>query len=299
MLQQIGGHRVDLLTAGELNAALHRHLPVNLAEKMEIEKVRGMKLLKLPLVSSVATSASFILSNSPTEGNPAGPDSGYLWRLWRLTVASSAIPDTAQYQLYAGSDLNTLPKNLIDAGPVSSTTGNGATVSNAGSATDPSANTVITQIAAGSFTGNTKYTVTGLTYLDGTVTAADDDNMRIVANGGTLALISTGFGGGPYPFGPIYFTTAASPTALQVEARVAASGASAVYHASIDATPTQTTTGTQGLQVNQVYYPASHGIYLWSGEQIYVNIIGATVGNSYTLSGVAVEVPVEMQGKIL
>jgi hypothetical protein len=56
---------------------------------------------------------------------------------------------------------------------------------------------------------------------------------------------------------------------------------------------------TGGQPVNQGYYPASDSAWLWPGEQIYAAITGATIGNQYVLSGVAVEAAAEMVAKLV
>ena len=52
------------------------------------------------------------------------------------------------------------------------------------------------------------------------------------------------------------------------------------------------------LKVGQAYYPGTLGLFLWPGEQLYVSIT-SVANNSYWLTGIAVEVPAEMAGKIL
>lgn len=52
------------------------------------------------------------------------------------------------------------------------------------------------------------------------------------------------------------------------------------------------------LKVNTAYYPGNRGLFLWPGEQLYAAV--TSVANStYRITGAAVEVPAEMQGKIL
>lgn len=54
-----------------------------------------------------------------------------------------------------------------------------------------------------------------------------------------------------------------------------------------------------GLPVNQGYYFTTKTVFLQPGEQLYAQILTATVGNQYWLDGEAVRVPAEMKGKIL
>jgi hypothetical protein len=52
------------------------------------------------------------------------------------------------------------------------------------------------------------------------------------------------------------------------------------------------------LQVGAAYYPSSRGLFLMPGEQLVASV-GATNGNSYTISGQVVIVPAEMMGKLV
>ena len=59
------------------------------------------------------------------------------------------------------------------------------------------------------------------------------------------------------------------------------------------------TAGTAGQPVGVGYYPSSEATWLWSGEQIYAQLLGATVGNNYVLSGIAIEVAAEEVAKLI
>lgn len=52
------------------------------------------------------------------------------------------------------------------------------------------------------------------------------------------------------------------------------------------------------LKVGQAYYPGTRGLFLSPGEQLYVSLT-SVANNSYRITGVAIEVPAEMAGKIL
>lgn len=54
-----------------------------------------------------------------------------------------------------------------------------------------------------------------------------------------------------------------------------------------------------GQSVGVGYYPGTKSIFLQPGEQIYAQVLAATVGNQYILEGEAIRVPAEMKGKIL
>jgi hypothetical protein len=54
-----------------------------------------------------------------------------------------------------------------------------------------------------------------------------------------------------------------------------------------------------GQSVGIGYYPGTKSIFLQPGEQIYAQVLSATVGNQYILEGEAIRIPAEMKGKIL
>lgn len=75
-------------------------------------------------------------------------------------------------------------------------------------------------------------------------------------------------------------------------------GAVSLYQGSDPTVFDQTTLVDNTLQVGKAYYPGTRGMFLWGGEQIFVSLVSVS-GNAYRLSGLAVEVPAEMVGKIL
>lgn len=165
MKVNIAGYEFDSYTREEAREDLHAAFSRNLDASVR-EQLRGIKPIKLPIATAVASGASLTLGGS---GINIGPESGYFWRIGRITISSSSGTDTGAVSLYVGND----PSNL------------------------------------------------GQQYL-------------------------------------------------------------------IDNT----------LKVGAAYYPGTRGLFLWPGEQLYVSI-ASTAANSYRLSGVAVEVPAEMAGKIL
>ncbi len=54
-----------------------------------------------------------------------------------------------------------------------------------------------------------------------------------------------------------------------------------------------------GQPVGVGYYPSTDATWLFGGEQVYAQLLGATVGNNYVLSGIAIEVAAEMVGKLI
>jgi hypothetical protein len=54
-----------------------------------------------------------------------------------------------------------------------------------------------------------------------------------------------------------------------------------------------------GQSVGIGYYPGTKSVFLQPGEQIYAQVLSATIGNQYILEGEAIRVPAEMKGKVL
>lgn len=59
------------------------------------------------------------------------------------------------------------------------------------------------------------------------------------------------------------------------------------------------TAGAAGQAVGIGFYPGTKAIFLQPGEQIYAQLLGATIGNQYMLEGEAIRCPAEMKGKLL
>jgi hypothetical protein len=54
-----------------------------------------------------------------------------------------------------------------------------------------------------------------------------------------------------------------------------------------------------GNPVGVGYYPGTDATWLWPNEQVYAQVTGATAGNQYVLSGIAVESAAEMVAKLV
>lgn len=66
--------------------------------------------------------------------------------------------------------------------------------------------------------------------------------------------------------------------------------------------PTWVWTGigiNNGLNVNNAWFPSKHSAWVFGGEQVYTQVYNSIAANTYMMSGVALEVPAEMQGKIM
>ena len=114
MKQRIGTYEFDAQTRAEgqadLEAALGHHF-----DRIIREQLRGVKPLKLPIVSAVAAGTTTILPiNQGAEPIICGPQQGYFWRVGRVTIASTGT-DTGAISLYAGSDITAVdPTHLVD-----------------------------------------------------------------------------------------------------------------------------------------------------------------------------------------
>lgn len=145
-----------------------------------------------------------------------------------------------------------------------------------GSATDPAANTNIINLTG--LTNGVDYSVEWATGLEGTVTAADANNMELSSAGigGNLVAIYPGAIGGPYQ--QLTVTGSPSATSLQVKAVAAASGASAVYWATIVATPQNPAAGVLALPPGGQYLPAGADITLRHCDQVWLAAVSAVAG---------------------
>lgn len=92
---------VDILTGSELHEAMG-HQNDNLIR----DWYRGIKVMRIPLVRVTASTTATVITQQPG-GQQPGPDSGNIWRLFRVTISSSGL-DTGAATLYIGSD----PANL-------------------------------------------------------------------------------------------------------------------------------------------------------------------------------------------
>jgi hypothetical protein len=99
---------VDILTGTELHTAMG-HQNDNLIR----DWYRGIKIMRIPLIRVVATGV--LTTIAPLlPGAQAGPESGFIWRLFRVTINSSGA-DVGAVTLYVGSDpANTDGAHAVD-----------------------------------------------------------------------------------------------------------------------------------------------------------------------------------------
>jgi len=57
--------------------------------------------------------------------------------------------------------------------------------------------------------------------------------------------------------------------------------------------------GGTGFTVGNAFRPGNKSEWIFPGEGVYAGITGATVSNTYVMTGIVTEVPAEMIGKIL
>lgn len=112
MKQNIGSYQIDVATRQEASqdmvAALGHHM-----DAATREHYRGVKALKLPTITGTATGATFSLpSSGGSEPVQCGPQSGYFWRVQRITIASSGA-DVGAASLFAGSDPGNLSNQFL------------------------------------------------------------------------------------------------------------------------------------------------------------------------------------------
>lgn len=114
MKQNIAGYEIDVATREEAQKDLYESMGHHFSLQIR-EMYRGIKALKLPVVAAQATGAALTLPlTGGAEPVQCGPESGYFWRVQRVTVTSSGV-DAGAVSLYAGSDpANTSGQFLVD-----------------------------------------------------------------------------------------------------------------------------------------------------------------------------------------
>jgi len=99
---------IDLISAGEVKDVFDSTM-----DRVLRDQFRTMKILDLPRVVVTASGATTLL-NQGNNGQQMGPESGFVWRVGRITVASNGV-DTGAVSVYAGSDFtNVSEQYLVD-----------------------------------------------------------------------------------------------------------------------------------------------------------------------------------------
>ena len=260
----------------------------------EQERWRGVKIMRLPTSYATAT-ATGPLTLPPAAGGfgTLGPESGFVWRLGRVTIASSGT-DQAGAIREPGSESSLVLTPIV--------------------ATTPTAGQVLATVAVPT---QGTYTINWNAILGGTLGAQDRNNIALEVNGVTVATGNIGINSGTnYPQVPQVVNIPAGAT-VTLNA-IGAGTAASIYSAGGTITPdSQTLTVGAGvalyttsdesqqarnlidssLQVGVSYTPGSRGVFLMPAEGL-VAVVQATAGNTYTMSGQFISVPAEMQGKI-
>ena len=250
----------------------------------ELERARGVKWMRIPqLLQGVPSGGVLNVGENTGTGTLVGPRSGYAWFLTRLVVDG----------LFAGSAAASL-----------------TSLESSGTATDPAAGGVIAQITA---VPAGTYAVQWTVSLQGTVTSGDANNMNL--NNGAAAVVTAVFPGtaGNYSQPPVTITVAAGAT-VSVKAIAAASGASAVYGATLTLTPvavaadsvslyrtsnviTQPPLWTfSGAQGQQQLTSGKARLTLLYGDSLTLYGTGLTATGTIRLSGELIEMPQERMG---
>lgn len=89
---------IDVLTKNELTDSLHSQ-----TDRILRDQYRTMKIMRIPPIRAIATATSLVLAQSADGGTPTGPEQGFIWRMGRVTIASSGV-DAGAVTLYVGSD---------------------------------------------------------------------------------------------------------------------------------------------------------------------------------------------------
>lgn len=285
---------LDVLTRNELSEELAKH-----ADLISRIQSRTIKLMKLPIISAQAKTTSLLLTNTGNQAAPTGPDSGFLWMLRRVLITSSGG--------YTAPIPGTLPTAQSQTASVATPAGSG----------------VIVQLTLPATTVPVVWT---LNWSVGIVSATATLPNNFELTGGTSTFPSNnGVAIGTYSQLPQQYLQPAGG-AHTISVLAVAAEATATYTASLSLIPTSqvTTVGAGDLAqvsylyvgsdtsqnqntiidgvnvfVGEAYYPGSQGAWVFPGEQIYAALEYTTPGNTYTLTGVAIEVAAEELAKLI
>jgi len=278
---KLGGH-IDILNRDELENALEKQTFALLAQ------ARGVKHFFFSAPGTVSAGGVTIPGPNPNvisqnQQPILGPEDGFIWAVQRLTIDG-------------------LTKDVSNTPSI---------VSTGGSVTDPGAGATIATLSG--LTPGTAYNLQWSVGLSGTVTTSDANNMELSGTGLSATDIAFYPGtDGNYPQLPVTIVPPAAT--VTVKAIAAASGASAVYGATMTATPANNELDSIIFYRNQVggayrlgsvtaerefWHPGGHGLILHGGDQIIAVGTSLVSTGTLTLNGEAVEVPAEMLAKLV
>lgn len=238
----------DTLNKEELSSVLWDH-----EQHIVMSRLAGLKVIRFPPVTATGNGGVLALGQAYNSGPGIGPEQGFIWKVERITVASTNLNDPATWAIYQGSDLTINPLHLID--------GQVTTVAPTQAITTPSvpASTIVTQ--------NPNNTAVSMTVTGGAVTAVSVNGVQVGAGDGTYSIPALG------TFA-ITYTVAPAITFAQLGG------------------------GQLGRPVNIAGYVGDHSVWLFGGEQLFAAVYNSSPSQQYTMTGIALESPQEMQGKL-
>lgn len=245
---------VDLVTAKEINEVM-----ANRIDAHNREKYRTIKIARIIPYTITATGSTVNMFPVPP-AQPSGPESGYIWKLRRVMIASNSITDTARYLIYRGSDQTYDAKHLVDG-----------IVASAAGATQPVPAAPVVTASPYTYVNTNAYGV-NVTVTGGTVTVIAVNGQTTGATSGTFYLL-------PDAYLTITYSSAPAVSAANATANTSATNA--------------------GQYVNVAYSPADRACWVFNDETIYAQITGATTGNQYTITGEAIQAAAERVGAII
>lgn len=332
MRQNLRSGEVDLITAGELGAELHKHIGDALS-RIERRHVEGIKLTELPLQQVNPATSFFMLQNQPP-ARQCGPESGFLWMVTRCIVSSNVGGDQATYQLYKSSDTSTFqnPGTGVFAPPptklVEGFTSQ-PTVTNSLSAGPAAVAIILGANGVAAYNNNafpvnanvTGGTVTAIA-VNGVTTGSTSGNFYIPAGGSITVtysvaptLTTTAIYGGVTQTNsngvPVYLSVSGG-TVNSIWVNGGNTGLTsgnfylapdATYSIGYTAAPTVSTSiaNPSGRVVNTGYYPGNRTLFLQPGEILIPMVLGGTnsANAQYYFTGTAISVPAELIGKLI
>lgn len=285
---------IDVVTPDDMYRTMGHSFSDHLRDRW-----RTIKLMKLPQQRGTATSGTLILAQGSgyanDAGTPVGPEQGFVWMLRRVIVTSNAPGDAAKYTLYSGSDPTLIDSGHLLEGFTTSATAQATTLYEGGTGVGPGANATI--VTTGVLSAGT-YVVTPSAMYTGTTTFADAMNIALKVGATVIGTIPSA-GQSEFIFPVVPVTVTIPPGGATIS--LATIGAGSGTQSALGQLNIQQIGGaiSQGAYVGTGYYPGTDATWLFSGEQIYAQINGATAGNQYVMSGIAVEVASERIGALV
>jgi hypothetical protein len=222
---------------------------------------RGVKLMRFPTINVLAAASGPLDIPAPSSGyGVIGPESGFVWRIGRITVSSSGT-DTAGFARTATNPVPSQP-----AVP-----------------------------ASGVAQQNTNLYPVNVVISGGTLTAVVVNGVTVGTGDGTYTVPSAGAISITYSVAPTWVWSNANGAAGFTSAAVA--GAGVAYYTTSDETAQQRNLIDSSQQVGVAFMPGSRGVFLMPDEGLMA-VVQATAGNIYTLTGQVFSVPAEMMGKL-